>query len=248
MDPRRLNSSVSEGKEPVPVQMDISSLRSNPLSVPVVTAGASSSVHPTTIEHSQNKVMGSSVIRITDQPDCREDLLTAPSECVYPSKGKSSLDVPLSPCRDDEGIRETKFPGSEAKCRDDLVSIPDFYQHSSSESGPDFDLQPPVASDITAEEESYRELASVPSYVEITTEQSKTVEKLALERIIESNRHVCGFDCNKIRMSLIARLIAKVSVSLLVIVLPSTLATISIFWLYPYGNPFQNSPFFCLQA
>ncbi|KAG2297743.1 hypothetical protein Bca52824_044412 [Brassica carinata] len=203
MDPRRLNSSLGEGKEPVPVQMDISSLPSNPLSVPAVTAGASSSVHPTTVEHSQNKVMGSSVIRLIDQPDCRENLLTAPSECVYPSKGKSSLDVPLSPCKDDEGIRETK-------CRDDLVSIPDFDQHSPLETGPDFDLQPPVTSDITADEESYRELASVPSYVELTTEQSKTVGKLALQRIIESNRHVCGFDCNKIRMSLIARLIAKI--------------------------------------
>ncbi|KAG5385456.1 hypothetical protein IGI04_036926 [Brassica rapa subsp. trilocularis] len=46
--------------------------------------------------------------QIIDQPGCREDLLTASSECVYPSKGISSLDVPVSPCRDDEGIRETK--------------------------------------------------------------------------------------------------------------------------------------------
>ena len=196
-DPRRLNSSVGEGKEPVPVQMDISTLPSYPLSVPAVTAGASSSVHLTTKEHSQNKVGASSIIRIVDQPDCREDLFTAPCECVYPSKGKSSLDVPHSPCKEDEGIRETKFAGSERKCRDDLVSIPDFDQHSPSESGPDFDLQPPVASDITVEEESYRELASVPSFVELTTEQSETVGKLALERIIESNRHVCGFDCNR---------------------------------------------------
>uniref|UniRef100_A0A0D3C2Q2 Raptor N-terminal CASPase-like domain-containing protein n=2 Tax=Brassica TaxID=3705 RepID=A0A0D3C2Q2_BRAOL len=105
--------------------------------------------------------------------------------------------IKISPCArieawigDDEGIRETK-------CRDDLASIPYFDQHSLSESAPDFDLQPPAASDATAEEESYRELASVPSYVELTTEQSETVGKLALERIIESNRHVCGFDCNR---------------------------------------------------
>ena len=238
IDPRRSNSSVaptslpvSEGKEPIPVQMDISSLPSNPLSVPAVTAGASSSVHPTTIEHSQNKVVGSSVIKIIDQPDCREDLLTAPSECVYPSKG-----IPVSPCRDDEGFRETK-------CRDDLASIPDFDQHSPLESGPDFDLQPPAASDATAEEESYRELASVPSYVELTTEQSKTVGKLALERIIESNRHVCGFDCNKIRMPLIARLIAKVSPSLILVTCSFAFNSSYHFHLLALSlwNPFKNS-------
>ena len=250
IDPRRSNSSVaptslpvSEGKEPIPVQMDISSLPSDPLSVPAVTAGDSGSVHPTTIEHSQNKVVGSSVIRLIDQPDCREDLLTAPSERVYPSKGKSSLDVPLSPCRDDRGIRETKFSGSETKCRDDLASIPDFDQHSPLESGPDFDLQPPAASDATAEEESYRELASVPSYVELTTEQSKTVGKLALERIIESNRHVCGFDCNKIRMPLIARLIAKVSPSLILVTCSFAFNSSYHFHLLALSlwNPFKNS-------
>lgn len=227
MDPRRLNSSIGEGKEPAPVQMDISSVPSNPLSVPAVTAGASSSVHPTTVEHSQNKVMGSSVIRLIDQPDCREDLLTALSECVYPSKGKSSLDVPLSPCRDDEGIRKTKFDL-------DLVSVPDFNQHSASEAEPDFDLHPPVDSNITAAEESYRELAPVPSYVELTTEQSKTVGKFALERIIESNRHVCGgFDCNKIRMALIARLIAQVN---------SSLICATCCFPVPYGILFSSSP------
>ena len=215
MDPRRSNPSVGptslpvgEGKETVPVQIDISTLASKPLSVPA--AGASGSVHPITVEDSQNKVMGSSVIRRIDQPDCREELLPIPKEYSYLSKGKSSLDVPLSPCRDDEGIRKTKFDL-------DPVSVPDFNQHSPSEAGPDFDLHPPVDSNITAAEESYRELAPVPSHVELTKEQSNTVGKLALERIIESNRHVCGFDCNKIRMALIARLIAQVNAYLILI-------------------------------
>lgn len=217
MDPRRSNPSVGptslpgdEGKETVPVQMDISTVASKPPSVPDVTAGTGGSVHPTTVDHSQNKVMGSSIIRRIDQPDCREDLLPIPKEYGYLSKGKSPLDVPLSPCRDDEGIRNTKLDL-------DLVSVPDFNQHSPSEAGPDFELHPPVDSNITAAEESYRELAPVPSYVELTTEQSNTVGKLALQRIIESNRHVCGFDCNKIRMALIARLIAQVNASLILI-------------------------------
>lgn len=224
MDPRRLNSSagptslpVAEGKESVPVQMDISTLPSKPVSVTAVTAGASVSVYPTAVERNQDKLMGSSVIRITDQRDYREDLLTVPKECVYPSKGKSSLDVPLSPCRDDERIRETKFSGAETKCDLDLVSAPDYDQHSPSASLPDFDLLPPAESNITAAEESYRELASVPSYVELTIEQSKSVGKLAIERIIESNRDVCGFDCNKICMALIARLIAKVGAPLILV-------------------------------
>lgn len=222
MDPRRLNSSVGptplpvgEGKESVPVQKDISTLLSKPVSVPAVTTGATGSVHSTAVERIQNKMTGSSVIRMIDQPDCREDLLTVPNECFYPSKDKSSLDGPLSPCRDDEGFRETKFLGSETMCDLDLLSVPDFDQHSPSASIPDFDQHPPTASDITVPEESYRELAPVPSYVELTTEQSKTVGKLAIERIIESNKHVFGFDCNKIRMALIARLIAKVSAFLI---------------------------------
>lgn len=218
MDPRRLNSPVvpsslpvGEGKEPVPAQKDISTLLSKPVSVPAVTPGATGSVHSTAVERSQNKMMGSSGIRIIDQPDCREDLLTVSNECSYPSKEILSLDVPLSPCRDDEGIRETKYSGSETMYDLDMSSVPDFDQHSPSASVPDFDQDPPAESDITAPEESYRELAPVPSYVELTTEQSKTVGKLAIERIIDSNRHVFGFDCNKIRMALIARLIARVS-------------------------------------
>jgi len=215
MDPRRLNSSVGptslpvgEGKESVPVQKDIiSTLLSKPVSVSAVTPGATGSIHSTAVELSQNKMMGSSGIRIIDPPECREDLLTVPNECSYPSKEISSLDVPLSPCRDDEGIRETKYSVPDL----DMLSVPDFDQHSPSASVPDFDQDPPAASDITAPEESYRELDPVPSYVELTTEQSKTVGKLAIERIIESNRHVFGFDCNKIRMALIARLIARVS-------------------------------------
>lgn len=238
MDPRRSTPSVGptslpvgEGIETVPVQMDISSLASKPPSVPDVTAGTSGSVHPTTVEHSQNKVMGSSVIRRIDQPDCREDLLPMPKEYGYLSKGKSSLDVPLSPCRDDEGIRKTKFDL-------DLVSVPDFNQHSPSEAEPDFDLHPPVDSNITAAEESYRELAPAPSYVELTTEQSETVAKFALERIIESNRHVCGgFDCNKIRMALIARLIAQVN---------SSLICATCCFPVPYGILFSSSPLILL--
>lgn len=254
MDPRRLNSSagptslpVGEGKESVPLQMDISTLSSKPLSVPAVTAGAGGSIHPTAVEHSQNKVTGSSIIRINDQPDCREDLLTVPKESLYPSKGKSSLDVPLSPCRVDERIRETRFSGSETNFDLDVVSVPYFDQHSPSSSVPDFDQHPPTASNISSPEESYQELASVPSYVELTTEQSITVRKLAIERIIESNRHVYGFDCNKIRMALIARLIATVSASL--VLLTCGFAVDSSYHFHHVESLFQILlQFFCLQA
>ncbi|XP_010556505.2 PREDICTED: uncharacterized protein LOC104825811 [Tarenaya hassleriana] len=205
LDPRRANAlviqaslPVSEGKDSVSPEIDVSALPNKSLLAPILTEDARGPAHRMTGVRSDNKLMESPEVPGINQLDGSEDDLAAPKDGVGFRKDKASSDIQLSPCRVDDDIRETECSGAEAKYDLDSASPLEFDQHS------------PSTSNITASEDTYRELPSVPSYVELTIEQCRTIGKLAIERIIRSHRHVSGLDSNKIRMALLARLIAKI--------------------------------------
>lgn len=71
------------------------------------------------------------------------------------------------------------------------------------------DQHSPAVSNATTSEETIKDLPPLPLYVELTEEQQKSIRRLAVERIIESYKHLQGTDCSQTRMGLLARLIAQ---------------------------------------
>ncbi|KAF3447440.1 hypothetical protein FNV43_RR12626 [Rhamnella rubrinervis] len=74
----------------------------------------------------------------------------------------------------------------------------------------EFDHHSPVHSNTSASEDTCQDLPQLPTYVELTQEQQECVRKLAIERIIESYKHLFGTDCSQMRLALLARLVAQI--------------------------------------
>ncbi|KAJ6709606.1 SYMPLEKIN-RELATED [Salix koriyanagi] len=55
------------------------------------------------------------------------------------------------------------------------------------------------------------DMLSLPPYIELTEEQQNTVRRLAVERVIESYKHLSGTECIQTRMALLARLVAQIN-------------------------------------
>jgi symplekin len=79
------------------------------------------------------------------------------------------------------------------------------------------DQNSPTVSNASASEDTCQDLPLLPSYVELTQEQERSVRKLAIEQIIESYKHSCGTECSHMRMALLARLVAQVGYLLIVL-------------------------------
>ena len=75
-------------------------------------------------------------------------------------------------------------------------------------------LSPPISTTPVFEETPCPNLPVVPSYIELTEEQKRNVKKLAVERIIDSHKHLRGTDYKQTRMTLLARLVAQVGSTL----------------------------------
>ena len=68
----------------------------------------------------------------------------------------------------------------------------------------------PTVSNTSASEETSLELPQVPSYVELSEDQRQAVGKLAVERIVRSNKLLKSKDFCRTRMALLARLVSWV--------------------------------------
>ncbi|KAK4742635.1 hypothetical protein SAY87_000636 [Trapa incisa] len=68
----------------------------------------------------------------------------------------------------------------------------------------------PTVTSPSVIEDTVLELPSVPSYVELTSKQESNLLKLSVMRIIESYKNLNGKDCEGMRISLIARLVAQI--------------------------------------
>lgn len=109
-----------------------------------------------------------------------------------------SSDFPLSPRQVDENYSLAVKAEAEEPDESEMADIEELEQHS------------PTVSSPSVLEDTIQELPAVPPYVELTKEQERNVQKLSIKRIIESYKHLNGKECEDMRISLIARLVAQV--------------------------------------
>lgn len=126
-------------------------------------------------------------------------------EAVHDVRDNVSSDNPLSPIND-VNRHSMALEKSEMIITDDPYSFLD-----------EADELSPSVSNTPVLEEVYPDLPLLPSYVELSEEQKRNIKKLAFESIIESYRHLKGTDYNQTWMSLVARLVAQVGPTLLLI-------------------------------
>jgi symplekin len=73
------------------------------------------------------------------------------------------------------------------------------------------EISPLTITESVIEEISYPELPPVPLYIDMTEEQKRSIRKMAVERIIDSHKHMRGMDYHtQTRMTLLARLVAQI--------------------------------------
>lgn len=178
---------------------DSSTSFSKPLPFPPVTKSESSSVP--LMSKSDMELSESPVAPITDQLASKENLEVLdeakeiePGQEVYPT-----TDSALSPVhtvfQDPIASTSTDITVTEGV---DVACVMEFDQYS------------PAVSSTSASEEASQDLPLVPSYVDLTEEQQKSVSKLAVERIIESYKQMRATGCSQTCMALLARLVAQV--------------------------------------
>ncbi|KAL6955318.1 hypothetical protein U1Q18_042871 [Sarracenia purpurea var. burkii] len=146
------------------------------------------------------QMLESSTVSRNDQPPPKEEVLDEEANKIVPVlEVNTALDSALSPIHEaDEDLVEVKTPEIETT---DEAHTSTFME---------CDRLSPGASNMTISEEACPDLPVLPSYIELTEEQQRNVRKLAVERIIESYKHLRGTDCRQTRMALLARLVAQV--------------------------------------
>ncbi|KAJ4967464.1 hypothetical protein NE237_019313 [Protea cynaroides] len=215
LDPRRVavpggvQSSVKEETSDMQSVIESSAALSRPLPPPVVIKVESASVPLVT--RSDLELSESSVAPVTDQLTSEENLEVLnqiKEESVQEVKVITTSDLAVSPVK--------------AVVQDAVASIP---TNSTMTEGVDpscsleFDQHSPVDSSTSASEETPQDFPLLPSYIELTEEQKKTMTKLAVERIIESCKQIQLTDCSQTRMALLTRLVAQMDADADVIVM-----------------------------
>uniref|UniRef100_A0A2P2K4N9 Symplekin n=1 Tax=Rhizophora mucronata TaxID=61149 RepID=A0A2P2K4N9_RHIMU len=205
LDPRRVATAV--GMTPAPVvddsdatelEFDGSSL-TKPFSLPVVTHGDNPPALLMVSSKSEDKSSEVPLISEAEQLFPKDGVFSGPVEIVPTSELNASSDLPLSPHQPvDEDSTALKLSHAEVTDGTQIPSLMEYDEYS------------PAASSTSVPEETYQDLPQLPLYIELTEERQNNVRKLAVERIVESYRHLCGVDCRQTRMALLARLVAQI--------------------------------------
>lgn len=209
MDPRRVT--VPAGVPSIPTAEDTGALQSEfdaniylskPVSLPVVNTLENPSTTLISKIKSEDKILESPLVSSTDQLTPKEEVLDRAEEIdLIPEVDPSSDPAPSPVEKVDEDSVAMKFSDDVVTNGVDTPSFLESDQHS------------PTISNASASEDTCQDLPLLPSYVELTQEQERSLRKLAIEQIIESYKHSCGTDCSEIRMALLARLVAQVGSS-----------------------------------
>uniref|UniRef100_A0A6N2MH94 Symplekin C-terminal domain-containing protein n=1 Tax=Salix viminalis TaxID=40686 RepID=A0A6N2MH94_SALVM len=208
LDPRRTATSVGVpsvaivddhgGMQP---EMDDSVSLSKASPLPVVTS-VENPLEPH-ISHSKiedNSLEGLLVSK-TDQVSMNEEVICRPEEIVPMSEANASSDQTFSPPHtSEEGDVVLKLSDFEVASGADMLSVMEPEQ-----------LSPDVSNISVPEEICQVDLPQLPPYIELTEEQQNTVRRLAVERVIESYKHLSGTECIQTRMALLARLVAQIN-------------------------------------
>ncbi|XP_050378801.1 uncharacterized protein LOC126796082 [Argentina anserina] len=209
-DPRRLDPRcivVSAELASSPAVEDIGAMQSdiegsislNKLnSLPFVTAVESTLVTPKPKTENDGMVMDSQLVSGNEQPTLREEVLDRPVEDDPTSKVNVSSDLKDSCMQTDEDL--DTMPLSEVEVKDDdyTTSFLESDQHS------------PALSNTSSSEDLCQDQPEVPIYIELTQEQEQRLGHLAVERIIQSYKHLHGTDYSQMCLALLARLVAQV--------------------------------------
>ncbi|KAF9687403.1 hypothetical protein SADUNF_Sadunf02G0089900 [Salix dunnii] len=208
LDPRRTATSVGVpsiaivddhgGMQP---EMDDSVSLSKASPLPVVT----SVENPLEPHISNSKIEDNSLegllVSKTDQVSMDEEVICRPEEIVPMSEANASSDQTFSPPHtSEEGDVVLKLSDFEVASGADTLSVMEPEQ-----------LSPDVSNISVPEEICQVDLPQLPPYIELTEEQQNIVRRLAVERIIESYKHLSGTECIQTRMALLARLVAQIN-------------------------------------
>ncbi|KAM3736485.1 hypothetical protein ACB098_10G167700 [Castanea mollissima] len=206
LDPRRVT--VPAGVPSIPTAEDTGALQSEfdaniylskPVSLPVVNTLEIPSMTLISKIKSEDKILESPLVSSTDQLTPKEEVLDRTEEIdLIPEVDPSSDPAPSPVDKVDEDSVAMKFSDDVVTNGVDTPSFLESDQHS------------PTVSNASASEDTCQDLPLLPSYVELTQEQERSLRKLAIEQIIESYKHSCGTDCSEIRMALLARLVAQI--------------------------------------
>lgn len=207
LDPRRTATSVgvpsvaivddNGGMQP---EMDSSVSLSKASPLPVVTSVENPPEPYISNSKIEDKSLEGLLVSKTDQVSMSEEVICRPEEIVPMSEAKASSDQAFSPPHtSEEGDVVLKLSDFEVASGADTLSVMEPEQ-----------LSPDVSNISVPEEICQVDLPQLPPYVELTEEQQKTVRLLAVERIIESYKHLSGTECSQTRMALLARLVAQV--------------------------------------
>ncbi|XP_024930588.3 uncharacterized protein LOC107421396 isoform X3 [Ziziphus jujuba] len=204
LDPRRV--AVPAGLASAPTVEDTNVMLSEfdgpyslakPNSVPATTSVENSPV-PLISKMNSDEIFESPLVSGTGQLT-PEEVLEGPEEIAPPQQLNEFSDVIDSPIRtpDEDSVAVN------------LSDIP-VKEEADTSSSLEFDHHSPVLSNTSASEDTCQDLPQLPIYVELTQEQQQGVRKLAIERIIESYKHLCVTDYNQMRLELLARLVAQI--------------------------------------
>uniref|UniRef100_A0A5B6YLP6 Symplekin n=1 Tax=Davidia involucrata TaxID=16924 RepID=A0A5B6YLP6_DAVIN len=179
---------------------DASVSLNKPLALPVVTSVENTSVPLMPKIETDLKILENPVVSGTDLPAPKEEVLDEEAKETVPvPEVTAALDHALSPVYEvDEDSMALKSS--------DVAVTDEAYESSLIEA----DQLSPAVSSTTVSEEVCPDLPVLPLYVELTEEQQRNLRKLAVERIIESYKHLWGADCSQTRMALLARLVAQI--------------------------------------
>lgn len=206
LDPRRTATSVGVpsiaivddhgGMQP---EMDSTVSLSKASPLPVVTSVENPPEPYISNSKIEDKSLEGLLVSKTDQVSMSEEVICRPEEIVPISEANASSDQAFSPPHtSEEGDVVLKSDFEVASGADTLyVMEPE-------------QLSPDVSNISVPEEICQVDLPQLPPYVELTEEQQKTVRQLAVERIIESYKHLSGTECSQTRMALLARLVAQI--------------------------------------
>uniref|UniRef100_A0A5B6YMW5 Symplekin n=2 Tax=Davidia involucrata TaxID=16924 RepID=A0A5B6YMW5_DAVIN len=179
---------------------DASVSLNKPLALPVVTSVENTSVPLMPKIETDLKILENPVVSGTDLPAPKEEVLDEEAKELVPvPEVNAALDLALSPVREVDEV-------SMALKSSDVAVTDEAYESSLIEA----DQLSPAVSSTTVSEEVCPDLPVLPLYVELTEEQQRNLRKLAVERIIESYKHLWGADCSQTRMALLARLVAQI--------------------------------------
>jgi symplekin len=178
-------------------EFDASISMSKPISLPVTTSLENPSTSLMPKIKSEDKILGSPLVSGTDQLNPKKEVLDITEE-IDPVTEDTPDPAPSPVNKVDEDSVALKLSDVVVANGADKLSFLESDQNS------------PTVSNTSVSEDTCPDLPLLPSYVELTQEQERSVRNLAIEQIIESFKHSCGTECSHMSMALLARLVAQV--------------------------------------